>query len=346
VLGGYAEGAARLAYMEDSCCNPGTIHAGHGTMCPMSNSQQGTIEGLKQWVARREGVPAVSEPIWQMLEEEKRIAEWRTEDPELRDKVRDQILARYRRLKRFAHEVGDEVVVISQDGQEGGSTSLRATLPAGDPVALRAEALCLYWAKLAEADQGVRRFRKNVLGGAVVSESKAHDFIRSPNATRLHKLAADLCQRYPWEPQDAAWYILTGEAPWVPPLTAHIKRAGPPINHGTITIAAASWAPKNAVSKFYAELKARYVDPAPTPSPRRLAVFRFVVERSQAINRWESSEPGGAKDVRVRGLDTPTWPSLQTQWNEQHPPGHEWHYGNYPNLRRDFIEAHRLLLGY
>jgi hypothetical protein len=286
-----------------------------------------------------------------MLEEEKRIAEWRTEDPELRDKLRDEILARYRRLKRFAREVGGEVVAKSQDEQEAGSTSLTATLPAGDPMALRADALCLYWAKLAEADQGVRRFRKNVLGGAVLSESEARDFIRPSRASRLHRLAADLCRRYPWEPQDAAWYILTGEAPWVPPLTAHIKTMYPPTSHGAITIKAAHWVPKDAVSKFYAELKAQYVESASTPSSRRLALFRFVVERSRGKSQWEPLNPRGTKEervtqVHVKGLDIPPWRSLQAQWNEQYPPEHEWHYNDPRNLRRDFQKAFTALVGY
>jgi hypothetical protein len=276
------------------------------------------------------------------------LGDWRDADgPEARDKARKQILDRYRRLKRLVRDVGGEVVAVSQDGQEGDSTLLSATPPAGNPMALRAEALCLYWAKLAEAEQGVRQFRKDLLGGGVASESEARNLMHSPVAGRLNDLATDLCSRYPWGSEDAAWFVLTGEAPWVPPLTAHINRLPSPRNQGTITITAAYWVPKAAVSEFYAEVKAevkaRIVDIAPTPSPRRLALFRFVVERSQGIDQWGSLKPGEPKSVHVQGLHIPPWRSLQAQWNEEHPEGHEWHYSDHRNLRRDFNEAFEAL---
>jgi hypothetical protein len=352
VLGTHTELATGLAYMPERCCSPRTIHMGYGRMCPMSNTQVDTDEaGLKQWVANREGVPDVSEPIWQLIVDDRYLGDWRdADDAEARDKARQEIWDRYRRLKRLVRDAGGEVVATSRDGQDRESTSLTATLPEGDPIALRAEALCLYWAKLAEAEPRVRQFRKDLLGGGVVSESEARDLMHSAAASRLNSLAADLCSRYPWELKDAAWFVLTGEVPWVPPLTARLKWSGPPRNHGAITITAADWVPKTAVGGFYAELKgelkARYRDPAPTPSLRRLAVFRFVVERSSAVMRRESSEPGGAKDVLAQGLKTPPWRSLQAQWNEQYPQEHEWHYSDHRNLRRDFKKAFEALAGY
>ncbi len=414
----HTELAARLGYVAERCCNPGTIHIWHATMCPMSTLQVDTDDALRRWVAKREGVADVSESTWQMLEEEYWIDEWRTADPELRDKVRNRILARYRRLKRFAHEMGGSVTDMSGDGQQHDPTLVRADFPAGDPAALRAEALCLYWAKLAEAEKGVRRFRKDVLGGAAVSESVARGLIHSPAASvlslesfkrnqipivghtaeflryekanpferpywaravlritwpggetvtnprmegpapmetlafwdgqklvpiapwrfsllrRLHEVAADLCRHYPWEPQDAAWLILTGEAPWAPPLTARVTGPDQIRNHGTITITAAHWVPKDAVTKFYAEVKSR-VDSAPTPSLRRLAVFRFVAEQSSGIT-----------ERFVYGLNIPSWRSLQARWNEEYPPEHEWHYRDVRNFRRDYTEASKSLTGY
>ena len=339
----------RRCFLDLSLANCRLHHLfANATMCRMSNLQVDTDEvRLKRWVAKREGETEVSEPIWQLIVEDRLVGEWRGEDPELRDKVRDQILKRYRRYKRAVLDAGGEVVAASQDGQDGDSTLLSATPPAGNPMALRAEALCLYWAKLAEAEQGVRQFRKDLLGGGVASESEARNLMHSPVAGRLNDLATDLCSRYPWGSEDAAWFVLTGEAPWVPPLTAHINRLPSPRNQGTITITAAYWAPKAAVSEFYAEVKAevkaRIVDIAPTPSPRRLALFRFVVERSQGIDQWGSLKPGEPKSVHVQGLHIPQWRSLQAQWNEEHPEGHEWHYSDHRNLRRDFNEAFEAL---
>ena len=53
------------------------------------------------------------------------------------------------------------------------------------------------------------------------------------------------------------------------------------------------------------------------------------------------------KQVHVRGLNLPRpWSRLQAQWNEEYPPGHDWHYSDYRNLRRDFKEAFEALVGY
>ena len=152
-------------------------------MCLMSNSPTDTAgTRLRQWVAKREGVADVLEPIWDLIVDDRLVGEWRTSDPELRDKVREEILARYRRYKRLVRETGGSAVSTTLDRQQQDSTLFHAELPTGDPVALRAEALCLYWGKLAEAEDGVRKYRRDVLGGATLSESAAQDLIRSPAA--------------------------------------------------------------------------------------------------------------------------------------------------------------------
>jgi hypothetical protein len=219
-----------------------------------------------------------------------------------------------------------------------------------DPIALRAEALCVYWAKLAEADRDVCSFRKKTLGGAAVSANEANRLVTSPapafmwpetftrrgvpivdhtakldvaershpfelpyrkavvpaayeaprppepievrNGTepilvapwprsvlgQLRKTAPKLAERYPWE-MPAAWFVLTGVPPWVPPLTA--TSTGPDLakNHGTITIRAAHWVLKERLRQHYIEMKAG-MKPTPTASPRRLTLFRFINERS------------------------------------------------------------------
>jgi hypothetical protein len=55
-------------------------------------------------MAKREGEAEVSERIWQEIVKDRLVGQWRQEDPELRDRVRDEILEEYRRWKRFAHE--------------------------------------------------------------------------------------------------------------------------------------------------------------------------------------------------------------------------------------------------
>jgi hypothetical protein len=156
----------------------------------------------------------------------------------------------------------------------------------------------------------------------------------------LRKVMSKLTERYPWEPPDAAWFVLTGEPPWVPPLTA--TSSGPDLakNHGTITIRAAHWVPEEAIRRLYSKMKAG-MEPTPTTSPRRLALFRFVTERSSGVNEFDRKE-----GALVTGLNIPPWRHLQSEWNQEYPPSHKWHYTDVRNLRRDFAEASKLLIGY
>ena len=132
----------------------------------------------------------------------------------------------------------------------------------------------------------------------------------------------------------AAWFVLTGEPPWVPPLTATASGPAQVKNHGTITIRAAHWVPDEAIGKLYLDLKSR-MGPSPTTSQRRLALFRLVAQHSSDIT-----------ERLVYGLDTPPWRTLFAAWNEEYPPAHEWHYRDVRNFRRDFAEASRALIGY
>jgi hypothetical protein len=125
----------------------------------------------------------------------------------------------------------------------------------------------------------------------------------------------------------------------VPPLTARIETSDYALNHTAITVTASHWVPKDVVGKFYAEVK-RGTNPTATLSERRLALFQFVLERSEGVDRWEP------ESIRVQGLDPPPWRSLLAQWNEIHPPGKVWHYEKLRNFHRDFTEASEAILGY
>jgi hypothetical protein len=54
-----------------------------------------------------------------------------------------------------------------------------------DPLTARSEAMCLYWAKIAEATSEVRGFRREVLGGTTLAPGDARKLIHSPAAAVL-----------------------------------------------------------------------------------------------------------------------------------------------------------------
>jgi hypothetical protein len=147
----------------------------------------------------------------------------------------------------------------------------------------------------------------------------------------LRKTASKLAERYPWDISAAAWFVLTGEPPWVPPLTATAQGPDSIRNHGTITIKASHWVPEEDVANLYSYMKAQ-TRPAPTTSRRRLTLFCFVTERSSPT-----------LERLTTGIDPPPWRSLQSLWNEEYPADHEWHYRDIRNFRRDFLEAWRSL---
>lgn len=95
---------------------------------------------------------------------------------------------------------------------------------------------------------------------------------------------------------------------------------------------------EEAVSDLYLKMKSR-MHPTHTTSQRRLTLFRFVTERSSGVNKLDR---GGA----CNGLTHSSVAQPTTQWNEEYPSSQKWHYSDVRNLRRDFVEASKLLLGY
>jgi hypothetical protein len=376
---------------------------------------------LRNFVAERLELDHVPDPIWNTVTIRSHITLWEDSTNDHKEVMQERLVDRVRDFMKAAKDLGADVTPWTTP-QRKRSASMEARLAPDDPIALRAQALCVYWAKLADADRDVCSFRKRTLGGAAVSADEANRLVTSPatafmwpetftrggvpivghtakldlmershpfevpyrirgtlriewstgeavvpvaheaprppepmevwNGTesklvspwplsvlgQLQKTASKLAERYPWEMPAAAWFVLTGEPPWVPPLTA--TSSGPDLakNHGTISIRAAHWVPEETVRQLYLKMKAR-MKPTPTTSPRRLALFQFLTERSSGINELNKGEI-------VTGLDIPPWRKLQGEWNEQYPPSHKWHYSDHRNLRRDFTEASKLLRGY
>jgi hypothetical protein len=379
---------------------------------------------LRYQVALRLGLNDVPDVLWGRNIVRQHVIWWNgaassAEKSEVQDRLLDLVQEDVSAVKQLG---GDITAWTTQQKRE--RSSVEADLSPDDSIALRAEALCVFWAKLAEAGRDVRSFRKKVLGRTAISADEANRLLTSPAAAlmraeafhrhgapivghsaeldieersnpferpfrirgslriawstgeavlsvknegprppesmevwngtepiliapwpqsvlgQLRKVTSKLTERYPWDTPATAWFVLTGEPPWVPPLTA--TSSGPDLakNHGTITIRAAHWVPEEAVRRLYLRMKVG-MNPTPTASPRRLALFRFVTERSSGINEFDHNE-----GERVTGLNIPPWRHLQSKWNQQYPPSHKWHYSDVRNFRRDFTEASKLLVGY
>lgn len=127
----------------------------------------------------------------------------------------------------------------------------------------------------------------------------------------LHEEVSRLIRKYPWEEQDATWFILTGETPSVVPLTGQFRGFGDGFwedgfNYGFITLKVEPWVPAQEVGWFYLELqrKLRGVHRARGLEEKSLRLLRFVNERENVASL-------SRKDRRRVA------PSLVAAWDEE-----------------------------
>jgi hypothetical protein len=368
---------------------------------------------LRSYAAERLDIDHVPDPLWNKSAPRLLVDYW-DNHPDKRVLTQEELVASIKEDLKAFRELGGDMTPWSTR-QAKRQRSVEAGFSDNDSVSLRAWALCVYWAKLAEGEAVVRSFRARVTDGVAVSDADARRLLASPAASLvsvrtfakhgvpivghtseldvsershpldrrynfygtlrlawpegvevmefknsgpapptpmevwngtetiliapwlssvlgdLRKTASKLAERYPWDISAAAWFVLTGEPPWVPPLTATAQGPDSIRNHGTITIKASHWVPEEDVANLYSYIKAQ-TRPAPTTSRRRLTLFCFVTERSSPT----------LERLTTR-IDPPPWRSLQSLWNEEYPADHEWHYRDIRNFRRDFLEAWRSL---
>jgi hypothetical protein len=78
----------------------------------------------------------------------------------------------------------------------------------------------------------------------------------------LHEKVSRLIKRYPWEEADTAWFILTGETPWVAPLTWQARWFGrgdedeeDSFRYGFVTLKVEPWVDPKLVWKVYSDVQ-------------------------------------------------------------------------------------------
>ncbi len=137
--------------------------------------------------------------------------------------------------------------------------------------------------------------------------------------------------RFPWRPlhQDVLevpMFVLTGIPPWVEPFRATVPEGYPDL-YQTVDITVWPWVPVEEVTSLYESVR-KELNPTPTTSAKRLALFMFVLEHPEV----EVAHVGERPKV-------PSWRELHRLWNKHFPRGNEWHYKDVRNFQRDFKEA-------
>jgi len=140
----------------------------------------------------------------------------------------------------------------------------------------------------------------------------------------LQKRAHVLCEKYGWEEYSAIWFMLTAQAPLVPPLTGSISND----LTGRIKLTVAPWISDQSLLSHMRQMRlAALGRKTLRTNPISFEVFTLV-ER-------ETNLAGGRK---------PTWEMLRQRWNERVPPGNQ--FKDASQIRRRYGQAERVLRRY
>jgi len=249
----------------------------------------------------------------------------RVEDAGLRGRVRmvqsnsgpkgSESLARIEAVSRLAaeHAAGDDEILRFRERVLGRSAPMSAS---------EAEA----YLDLPQARQGRRR---SSLSGGPTETLKyhnrhvSHDLRVWPDSPLddLRRLAERLSQSYPWEPAQAAAFVLEGLIPLATPFMLRLPQAWHEDRprRARLVMEVDLWMPAAAVLRAYRRVQREVLPGHNRPvSSRSVALVNFVMKHRPA-----------------------TWPRLLERWNTEHP-GSE--YSNYRSFRYAFDRASRSLL--
>jgi hypothetical protein len=140
-----------------------------------------------------------------------------------------------------------------------------------------------------------------------------------------------LIERYPWEEPDAVWFVLTGETPWVAPLTWQFRGTGEVLDswfYGYITLNVEPWVSASVIERVYRDLQHKLLGKDnKRVGEKNRELFRFVIGHMKS----DGSLPKARELVK--------------EWDDAYP---QWRYGHEDTeqvrrFRRDYNLARRLL---
>jgi hypothetical protein len=171
---------------------------------------------------------------------------------------------------------------------------------------------------------------------------------------QLWSVAELLTLKYPWDPRQAFWWLLTGKVPVVHPLRAWSERRDYPPNHtrGVITLEVEPWVDAKTVMKAYRSLQRFMIGAADNRQvfAHSCAVFDFVdtyldastateVRWDSVMNLWNREEATHDKERYTRShkmrelynrvknkVLTPRYHMLGDASREPFPPGTRWEW--------------------
>jgi hypothetical protein len=284
----------------------------------------------------------VSSTAWAMADERRYVSD--ALDPEYPDGEDD--------LYRFL----TDLLRVEDDALKAGLARERRRKDPGAPDAAltaRIEAVSRLAADHAAGDAAVLRFRQRILHRETAltpNEAEAfleqdqgreragvqraellvyqnarvtHDIHVWPSSPldRLRRLAEDLARSYPWQPAQAAAFVLEGQTPLATPFLLHMPQtpAGERPARARLVMEVDLWMPAEVVARAYRKAQRDVLRGHNKPvRPRTLDVVNFVLTHRPA-----------------------TWAALLERWNTEHP-GDE--FPDYRALSWTFKRAEKSLL--
>ncbi len=153
-------------------------------------------------------------------------------------------------------------------------------------------------------DPHVVGFRERYLPNGLLSHVEAEEFLRSSDAREVAVAASRLKKLHGWHEGDAAWWMLTGEAPSTRPVRVSYRE-----NRGwhspalyLITMEAPPWISVKTFADAFPEMKRRMHAERKLPNARAYRVARFVEAR-----------------LHKAGANKPTLDDMRREWNRENP---------------------------
>jgi hypothetical protein len=162
---------------------------------------------------------------------------------------------------------------------------------------------------------------------------------------RLYSAVQKLLRDYPWFEEHAVWFMLTGEAPYVAPMTVRAKGHGghntpgpylpPGFSYGLVRLTVEPWVSADTVQRVYRDIQRRLLggDNRPVGEKNR-RLFLFVIERVDSLYLQPEEKRRLGKD-------------LVCEWDRecsQDERRREWTYhGDTRTFWRDYNLARQLI---
>jgi len=134
----------------------------------------------------------------------------------------------------------------------------------------------------------------------------------------LRKICKEITRAHPWDVDQATWFVLTGEVPFVRPIRSTIptQRLLGGRAHATISLTIQPWVSSEAVEAVYRQVQKQVIGGKPgRVSDKNLNLLKFAIERTDG----NGNLPKG--DILVQEWDR--------RWRQRQP---KWCYG--ANTRR------------